>query len=67
VPTPATTCVACASSSARDLGFSVAEIGELLGLWNDRSRQSADIKRLAQEHIVELKDRMSPLGWSFPN
>src|SRR5690606_28013304 len=36
---------------ARDLGFGVAEIGELLGLWNDSSRQSADVKRLAQAHI----------------
>jgi MerR family gold-responsive transcriptional activator of gol and ges genes len=46
---------------ARDLGFSVAEIGELLGLWNDRSRQSADVKRLAQAHIVELEDRIRHL------
>jgi MerR family gold-responsive transcriptional activator of gol and ges genes len=46
---------------ARDLGFSVAEIGELLGLWNDRSRQSADVKRLAQAHIVELEDRIRNL------
>lgn len=46
---------------ARDLGFSVAEIGELLGLWNDRSRQSADVKHLAQVHIVELEDRIRHL------
>ena len=46
---------------ARDLGFSVAEIGELLGLWNDRSRQSADVKRLAEAHIVELEDRIRHL------
>jgi MerR family gold-responsive transcriptional activator of gol and ges genes len=46
---------------ARDLGFSVAEIGELLGLWNDRSRQSADVKRLAQAHIVELEERIRNL------
>jgi MerR family gold-responsive transcriptional activator of gol and ges genes len=46
---------------ARDLGFSVAEIGELLGLWNDRSRQSADVKRLAQAHIVELENRIRNL------
>ena len=46
---------------ARDLGFPVAEIGELLGLWNDRSRQSGDVKRLAQAHIVELEDRIRNL------
>lgn len=46
---------------ARDLGFSVAEIGELLGLWNDRSRQSAGVKRLAQAHIMELEERIRNL------
>lgn len=46
---------------ARDLGFSVAEIGELLGLWNDRSRHSADVKRLAQAHIAELEARIGKL------
>lgn len=46
---------------ARDLGFSVAEIGELLDLWHDRSRRSADVKRLAQAHIADLEDRIARL------
>ena len=46
---------------ARDLGFSVAEIAELLGLWNDRSRHSADVKRLAEAHIAELEERIARL------
>ena len=46
---------------ARDLGFSVAEIAELLGLWHDKSRKSADVKRLAQQHISELEQRMQAL------
>ncbi|HOL37184.1 MAG TPA: Cu(I)-responsive transcriptional regulator [Rubrivivax sp.] len=46
---------------ARDLGFSVAEIGALLDLWNDRARKSADVKRLAQQHIAELGQRMQNL------
>lgn len=46
---------------ARDLGFSVAEITNLLGLWNDKSRQSADVKRLAQEHVAELERRMADM------
>ncbi len=46
---------------ARDLGFSVAEIQTLLDLWKDRSRQSADVKRLAQAHIDELEQRIANL------
>ena len=46
---------------ARDLGFSVAEIGDLLNLWNDQSRQSADVKRLAEQHIAELDRRMDTI------
>ena len=46
---------------ARDLGFAVAEIGELLGLWNDRSRRSAEVKRLAQSHIADLEGRIARL------
>src|SRR5580765_6794821 len=40
---------------ARDLGFSVAKINELLGLWWDRSRHSADVKRVTRAHIAELR------------
>lgn len=46
---------------ARDLGFSMAEISDLLGLWHDKSRQSADVKRLAQQHIAELEGRMESM------
>ena len=46
---------------ARDLGFAVVEIEELLGLWSDRSRRSADVKRLAQAHIADLEGRIAKL------
>ena len=46
---------------ARDLGFQIAEISELLGLWNDRSRHSADVRKLARAHIGELRGRMEQL------
>ena len=46
---------------ARDLGFSVAEINDLLSLWRDTSRQSADVKRIAQAHIAQLQERIENL------
>lgn len=46
---------------ARDLGFSVAEIGELLSLWSDRSRHSADVKHLADAHIASLQEKIRHL------
>lgn len=46
---------------ARDLGFSVSEIHDLLELWRDRSRKSADVKRVAQQHIAELQRRIDDL------
>ncbi|WP_071796125.1 Cu(I)-responsive transcriptional regulator [Natronohydrobacter thiooxidans] len=46
---------------ARDLGFGVSVIGELLGLWRDRSRQSADVKRLALAHVTDLKQKIREL------
>ena len=43
---------------ARDLGFAVERIAELLALWRDRSRQSADVKRLAQTQIDAMHRRI---------
>ena len=39
---------------ARNLGFSIKQIGALLGLWQDQARSSREVKALAQEHIAEL-------------
>jgi Cu(I)-responsive transcriptional regulator len=46
---------------ARDMGFSMAEISELVSLWNNRSRSSASVKRVAQKHVDELGQRIEAL------
>lgn len=45
----------------RDLGFSMAHIGELLNLWRDQQRASADVKRIARQHIDDLNQRIRNL------
>lgn len=46
---------------SRELGFSMAEIAELVGLWHDRERASADVKRIAQRHVGELEQRIAAM------
>ena len=46
---------------ARDLGFSIQQIGELVGLWQDRARPSRQVKALAQAHIEELEQKAQEL------
>ena len=46
---------------ARDLGFSIAQIGELVSLWHDRARPSRQVKALAQAHIQELQRKAQDL------
>lgn len=46
---------------ARNLGFSMKQIEVLLSLWSDRSRASADVKRLANEHAAELAERIAEM------
>lgn len=46
---------------ARSLGFSIDDCRTLLALYRDRSRASADVKRLAEEHIAEIERKIGEL------
>ncbi|MCC7482136.1 MAG: Cu(I)-responsive transcriptional regulator [Hyphomicrobiales bacterium] len=46
---------------ARDLGFTIEQIAELVGLWRDSGRASADVKRIAVEHIQVLETKLTEI------
>ncbi|HEX7864206.1 MAG TPA: Cu(I)-responsive transcriptional regulator [Variovorax sp.] len=46
---------------SRDLGFSMEEIAELVGLWNNRRRTSSSVKRIAEKHLGELEQRIADM------
>ena len=46
---------------ARDLGFSMDEVSELLGLWQNRRRTSARVRAIAQRHLDELAARIEAM------
>ena len=46
---------------SRELGFSMDEIGELLGLWQNRRRRSESVRKVAQLHTDELARRIAAL------
>mgnify|MGYP001017170405 CR=1 FL=1 len=45
----------------RDLGFSMEEIGTLLGLWQNQDRASSQVKTIAQKHITTLTERIAAM------
>ena len=46
---------------SRDFGFSIEQIRELLGLWQNQKRPSRQVKALAQAHIEELDAKLNEL------
>jgi Cu(I)-responsive transcriptional regulator len=47
---------------ARTLGFGMTEIAELLKLWQNKRRASADVKRIALAHADDLKRRIEEMA-----
>ena len=47
----------CFIRHARDLGFAIPVIGELVGLWQNRRRSSRVVKAVAQAHIADLEQK----------
>ena len=46
---------------ARDLAFPLEDIRRLLGLWRDRSRESAEVKGMALDHVASLEAKAQSL------
>jgi MerR family copper efflux transcriptional regulator len=46
---------------ARNLGFSIEEIGALLSLWRDQDRSSREVRRIAAGHLSSLEARIAEL------
>lgn len=46
---------------ARELGFSLMQIKDLLALWQNKNRSSAEVKKMAEAHIAELEQKAQQL------
>ena len=46
---------------ARALGFSIEDCRTLMALYEDESRASADVKKLAQEHLGQIEEKIAQL------
>lgn len=46
---------------ARSLGFTIENCRTLLELYNDKSRASADVKKVAQKNLVEIEEKLAGL------
>ncbi|PXX95793.1 Cu(I)-responsive transcriptional regulator [Halomonas sp. LBP4] len=47
---------------ARDLGFSLEQTRQLITLWQDHERSSAEVKRIATDHVAELNDKICQMA-----
>ena len=47
---------------ARSLGFSIDDCRNLLALYDDSARASADVKAIAREHLTRIDQKLAELG-----
>ena len=47
---------------ARGLGFSIEQCRDLLALWEDTDRASADVRRIARMHLDEIETKIAGLS-----
>ena len=47
---------------ARALGFSIAECRDLLDLYDDKSRASADVRAIAARHLADIQQKIDALA-----
>ena len=48
-------------NQARQLGFSIKDVANLLELWNDRDRASVDVKAMALKQIDKIDQKIAEL------
>lgn len=46
---------------ARELGFNLKDIKQLIGLWRNKSRPSAQVKKIAIKHKIELEKKLKEI------
>jgi Cu(I)-responsive transcriptional regulator len=46
---------------SRELGFSMKDIKQLLGLWRNKNRSSEQVKKIASKHVNELENKLKEI------
>lgn len=47
---------------SRALGFTIEDCRNLLALWDDQDRASADVRAIAQEHLAQIESKIADLA-----
>lgn len=46
---------------SRELGFSMKDVKQLIGLWRNKNRSSEQVKKIATKHIIELETKLAEI------